>query len=91
MSGSTVAFMDDRRVVVTGMGVISPVGPNVPAMWQNLVAGQSGIGPITLFDTSEFDVRIAGEAHGFDPTDYLSAKDFGGHNSTLLFRSAGSL
>lgn len=63
------------RVVVTGLGVISPVGLNVPTMWQNLVAGRSGIGPITHFDTSDFAVRIAGEARGFDPTDYMSAKE----------------
>lgn len=67
--------MKDRRVVVTGIGVISPVGLDVATMWQNLVAGRSGIAPITLFDTSGFGVRIAGEAHGFDPTDYMSAKD----------------
>ena len=66
---------DDRRVVVTGMGVISPVGLNVATMWQSLLAGKSGIGPITLFDTSEFEARIAGEAHGFDPLNYMSAKD----------------
>ena len=66
---------DDRRVVVTGMGVISPVGLNVPTMWQSLLAGKSGIGPITLFDTSEFGARIAGEAHGFEPLNYMSAKD----------------
>ncbi len=67
--------MEAKRIVVTGMGVVSPVGLDVPTMWQNLVAGQSGIGPITLFDASDFEVRIAGEAHGFEPTDYMSAKD----------------
>lgn len=67
--------MDSKRVVVTGMGVISPLGLNVPTLWQNLVAGQSGIGPITLFDASDMNVRIAGEAHGFEPTNYMSAKD----------------
>ena len=46
--------MEARRIVVTGMGVISPVGLDVPTMWQNLVAGKSGIRPITLFDTSNF-------------------------------------
>jgi 3-oxoacyl-[acyl-carrier-protein] synthase II len=67
--------MEAKRVVVTGMGVISPVGLDVPTMWQNLAAGRSGIGPITLFDTTDFQVRIAGEAHGFDPTNYMPAKD----------------
>jgi beta-ketoacyl-acyl-carrier-protein synthase II len=67
--------MNDRRVVVTGIGVISPVGLDLPTTWQNLIAGRSGVAPITLFDTSGFGVRIAGEAHGFDPTDYMLAKD----------------
>lgn len=67
--------METKRVVVTGMGIISPVGLDVPTMWQNLVAGKSGIGPITLFDTTGFSVRIAGEAHGFDPADYMPAKE----------------
>ena len=67
--------MLDKRIVVTGMGVISPVGLSVPTMWQSLVEGRSGIGPITLFDTSDLDVTIAGEAHGFDPLEFMSAKD----------------
>lgn len=67
--------MKDIRVVVTGIGVISPLGLDLHTMWQNLVAGRSGIGPITLFDASQFDVRIAGEAHGFEPTNYMSARD----------------
>jgi 3-oxoacyl-[acyl-carrier-protein] synthase II len=64
-----------RRVVVTGMGLISPVGLNVPTAWQNVVAGQSGIGPITLFSTDNLRVKIAGEAWGFKPTDFMSAKE----------------
>jgi 3-oxoacyl-[acyl-carrier-protein] synthase II len=67
--------MKVKRVVITGMGVISPVGLDVAAMWQNLVAGNSGIGPITLFDVSDYEVRFAGEAHGFVATDYMDAKD----------------
>jgi 3-oxoacyl-[acyl-carrier-protein] synthase II len=67
--------MNTKRVVVTGMGVISPVGLDVPTMWQNMVAGRSGIRHITRFDTTDFGVRIAGEAHGFDPTQYMGAKD----------------
>jgi beta-ketoacyl-acyl-carrier-protein synthase II len=57
------------------MGVISPLGLDVPTLWENVVAGRSGIGPITLFDTTDFDVRIAGEAHGFDPNRYMSPKE----------------
>jgi len=67
--------MKQKRVVVTGMGVISPVGLDVASMWANLTAGKSGIGPITLFDTEGFNVRIAGEAHGFNPQDYMPAKE----------------
>ncbi len=67
--------MHQKRVVVTGMGVVSPLGLDVPTFWQNLVAGRSGIAPITLFDTTDMDVRIAGEAHGFEAMDYMSAKD----------------
>jgi 3-oxoacyl-[acyl-carrier-protein] synthase II len=65
----------DPRVVVTGMGVISPVGLNVETMWQNVIAGRSGIGPITLYDTNGFNVHIAGEAHGFDPLQFMSARE----------------
>ena len=67
--------MQTKRVVITGMGVISPLGLDVPAMWRNAVAGRSGIGPITLFDPSEFEVRFAGEAHGFDATNCMPAKE----------------
>lgn len=67
--------MDEKRIVVTGMGVVSPLGLDVPTLWQNLVAGRSGIGPVTLFDASEYGARIAGEAHGFDPLNYMDTKD----------------
>lgn len=64
-----------RRVVVTGLGVISPVGNDVPTAWGNLVAGKSGIGPITRFDAKDFRVRIAGEVRGFDVESYMPAKE----------------
>jgi 3-oxoacyl-[acyl-carrier-protein] synthase II len=67
--------MHDTHVVITGTGVISPVGLDVPTMWVNLSAGRSGIRPISLFDTSELKVRIAGEAHDFDPLTVMSAKE----------------
>ncbi len=60
-----------RRVVVTGMGVIAPVGLDVPALWNNLVAGRSGTGPITGFDASEFHVKIGAEVKDFDPEQWL--------------------
>jgi 3-oxoacyl-[acyl-carrier-protein] synthase II len=69
--------MTARRVVVTGMGVISPVGLDLKTAWTNVVDGRSGIGPITQFDVSGSDwrVKIAGEARGFDPLEYMSAKE----------------
>jgi 3-oxoacyl-[acyl-carrier-protein] synthase II len=67
--------MHPKRVVITGMGVISPLGLDVATLWQSVTAGHSGIGPITLFDTADMGVKIAGEAHGFEATNYMSAKD----------------
>ena len=64
-----------NRVVITGMGVISPVGLDVPGMWRSLVQGISGIGPITVFDAAGFDARIAGEVRDFDPATYMPAKE----------------
>ncbi len=60
--------MTRRRVVVTGIGIVSPVGTGVARAWDNLLAGQSGIGPITRFDASRLSTRIAGEVKDFDPT-----------------------
>ena len=67
--------MPKRRVVVTGMGIISPVGVGVPAAWENILAGRSGIRRITRFDASAFASQIAGEVKGFDVTQYLSGKE----------------
>ncbi|MBS0338323.1 MAG: beta-ketoacyl-ACP synthase II, partial [Proteobacteria bacterium] len=67
--------MTRRRVVVTGLGVISPVGSTVQQAWDNLVAGKSGITRVTRFDPSRLSCQIAGEVKGFDVNDYLSAKE----------------
>ncbi|GMU72927.1 MAG: beta-ketoacyl-[acyl-carrier-protein] synthase II [Betaproteobacteria bacterium PRO3] len=67
--------MSRRRVVITGLGVVSPVGIGVAAAWDAIVAGRSGIGPITRFDASGFPVRIAGEVKDFDVSKWLSAKE----------------
>jgi 3-oxoacyl-[acyl-carrier-protein] synthase II len=64
-----------RRVVITGLGLISPVGNSVEEGWQNIIAGVSGIAPVTRFDTSTFPVKFAGEVKNFDITQYISAKD----------------
>jgi 3-oxoacyl-[acyl-carrier-protein] synthase II len=64
-----------ERVVVTGMGTINPLGHSVPETWEALVAGRSGIGPITQYDASDHKVKIAGEVKGFDPAARLSHKE----------------
>ena len=67
--------MSRRRVVVTGLGIVSPVGNSVDEAWCNLVAGRSGIARITRFDASAFSVQIAGEVRNFDLGNYLTPKD----------------
>lgn len=65
---------DDRRVAITGIGVVSPVGIGREQMWDNVVAGRSGAGPITLFDTADFAVRMACEVSDFTPGDFMDRK-----------------
>jgi 3-oxoacyl-[acyl-carrier-protein] synthase II len=65
----------DRRVVVTGMGAVTPVGLDVASTWDAIIHGRSGVGPVQLFDVSDLDVRIAGEVKNFDPTLYLDKKE----------------
>ena len=67
--------MTRRRVVITGLGIVSPVGNTVEEAWQNIIAGRSGIDRITRFDVSSFPVRIAGEIRNFDIGQYLPPKD----------------
>jgi 3-oxoacyl-[acyl-carrier-protein] synthase II len=64
-----------RRVVVTGIGLVSPLGIGTGPTWDGLMAGESGIGRITHFDTSDYPAKIAGEVKGFDPTAYVEKKD----------------
>jgi len=64
-----------RRVVVTGMGVISPVGNDVKTFWENLKNGKCGIGPITKFDTENYKVKVAAEVRDFEPRDYMEKLD----------------
>ncbi|MBB6367046.1 MULTISPECIES: beta-ketoacyl-ACP synthase II [Xanthomonas] len=64
-----------RRVVVTGMGLVSPLGNDLASSWEGIVNGRSGIGPITQIDASQFTTKIAGEIKDFDPTKFISSKD----------------
>jgi len=64
----------NNRVVVTGMGVVSPLGLDVPATWQALITSKSEVDYITLFDASDFDVKIAAEVKNFDPLQYIDRK-----------------
>jgi len=67
--------LSERRVVVTGLGIVSPVGSTIESAWANILAGKSGIGPITRFDVSAFPVRFGGAVQGFDAEKYLPAKE----------------
>lgn len=67
--------MSKRRVVVTGLGIVSPVGSTIESAWEAILKGESGIGPITRFDVSNFPVRFGGSVRGFDVAQYLSPKE----------------
>ena len=82
--------MSRRRVVVTGLGCVSPVGNTVADSWANLLAGQSGIDLITKFDASNFACKIAGEVKGLDLESYISAKDARAMDSFIHFGIAAA-
>lgn len=83
--------MARRRVVVTGLGIISPVGIGIPAAWSNIIAGKSGIGPITHFDTSTFPTKIAGEVKDFDVAKWLSSKEARRFDAFIHFGLAAAI
>jgi 3-oxoacyl-[acyl-carrier-protein] synthase II len=70
-----VSGHESRRIVVTGVGLVSPLGVGTEPTWQGIVQGRSGIGPITRFDVTDYACRIAGEVEGFDPADYMERKE----------------
>jgi 3-oxoacyl-[acyl-carrier-protein] synthase II len=80
-----------RRVVVTGLGIVSPVGNDVATAWKNIIAGHSGIGPVTHFDASTFPTRIAGEVRDFDPAQFVAAKDVKKMDPFIHYGVAASL
>ncbi|HBB32890.1 MAG TPA: beta-ketoacyl-[acyl-carrier-protein] synthase II, partial [Cyanobacteria bacterium UBA9273] len=67
--------LEKKRVVVTGLGAVTPIGNNLAEYWEGLLTGRNGIGPITLFDPSRHACRIAGEVKGFNPHDYMDRKE----------------
>ena len=79
-----------RRVVVTGVGLLTPLGIGTEASWEAIRAGQSGIGPITQFDASAFSCRIAGEVKGFDPARYIEKKEIKKMGRFIQFAIAAS-
>jgi 3-oxoacyl-[acyl-carrier-protein] synthase II len=82
--------MDTRRVVVTGMGLVTPVGVGVGSSWKALLEGRSGIGPIKTFDSSDLPVHIAGEVKDFDPALYIEAKEIKKMDRFIHFAVAAS-
>jgi 3-oxoacyl-[acyl-carrier-protein] synthase II len=83
--------MSKRRVVITGMGMISPLGNDMASSWDAIVNSRSGLGPITSFDASQFTTRIAGEIRDFDPTVYMSPKDVKKMDAFIHYGIAASL
>ena len=79
-----------RRVVVTGAGLVTPLGTGVEKNWQRLLAGESGIGPITSFDTEKFATKIAGLVTDFEPTDFIDAKELKKMDTFIHFALAAS-
>src|SRR5437867_6929990 len=67
--------MSERRVVVTGLGAVTPIGVGREALWAGILSSANGVGPITRFDSTEFPVHFAAEVKNFDPAQFLSAKD----------------
>jgi len=81
---------DHRRVVVTGIGLVSPSGLGTEETWRSILAGRSGIVPITLFDASRYSTRFAGEVKGFDPLVWLDKKDLKKCSRFIQFALAGA-
>lgn len=78
------------KVVVTGLGVVSGLGIGADAFWESLLAGKSGIGPVTRFDASEFRSRVGGEANNFDPTEFMDKKEANRNDRYVQMAIAGS-
>src|SRR6202012_10885 len=82
--------IEQRRVVVTGVGLVSPVGVGTEVTWKALLQGESGIGPITLFDATGFSCRIAGEVKNSSPEEYIERKEIKKMGRFIQFAMAAS-
>lgn len=80
-----------KRVVVTGLGAVTPVGNNVPDFWEAILAGKHGIGEITKFDTTDYKVKIAAEIKGFNPLDYMKKSEAAKHDPFSLYAFAAAI
>ena len=82
--------MSERRVVITGMGMVSPLGNDLKTSWRNIVAGKSGAGPVTLMDASPYPSRIAAEVKNFDPEAYVEKKEVKRYDRFSIFALAAA-
>ncbi|MCL5055627.1 MAG: beta-ketoacyl-ACP synthase II [Firmicutes bacterium] len=82
--------MSEKRIVITGMGAVTPIGIGREAFWDSLISGKSGIGPITAFDASKYPSRIAGEVRNFDPLQFLSKKEVRKNDRFVQFSIAAA-
>jgi 3-oxoacyl-[acyl-carrier-protein] synthase II len=80
----------ERRVVITGMGAVSPLGLDVPSLWQGIREARSGVGPVTLCDTAGLESRIAGEVKGFEPQNYMDRKEVRRNDRFIHFALAAT-
>lgn len=79
-----------RRVVITGLGAVTPLGCSVPETWEAVCAGRSGVAPITRFDSTLFDTKIAAELKTFDPLQYVNKKEYRRLDDFILYAIAAS-
>ena len=74
-----------RKVVITGMGAVTPIGNNVADMWDSMIHGRHGIDEITHFDTSDIPIKLAAEVKGYDASEYMSRKDMNRYDPYTVF------
>ena len=79
-----------RRVVITGMGAVTPLGNSVAETWEGICQGKSGIAPITRFDCTDFDTKIAGEVKGFDALGYVNKKELRRLDDFIIYAMAAA-